>query len=205
MKELLLVLVDNAIQYTPDGGEIRLSVAAARTDEVVISVVDNGVGIAAHDLPHLFERFYRADDSRHRDSGTASGTGLGLSIAQWIADEHGGRIEVQSEPGRGSTFTLRLPVHTPTAPADTRRPWPPPGSLPPLPMGAAVGVRDSRPGPLYFTPRRPPDGRPLVWSGASCLDWCRSASGCCRRRPFLPARVGQPRRADAGTPEACPG
>jgi two-component system OmpR family sensor kinase len=109
LKELLLVLVDNAIQYTPDGGEIRLSVRR-QDDEAVISVEDNGVGIAENDLPHLFERFYRADDSRHRERGTASGTGLGLSIAQWIADEHDGRIEVQSEPGRGSTFTLRLPA-----------------------------------------------------------------------------------------------
>jgi two-component system, OmpR family, sensor kinase len=109
LKELLLVLVDNAIQYTPDGGEIRLGVRR-QGDEAIISVKDNGVGIAEQDLPHLFERFYRADDSRHRESGTASGTGLGLSIAQWIADEHDGRIEVQSEPGRGSTFTLRLPA-----------------------------------------------------------------------------------------------
>jgi two-component system OmpR family sensor kinase len=114
LKELLLILVDNAIQYTPDGGEIRLSVRR-QDDEVVISVVDNGMGIAGEDLSHLFERFYRADGARHRDSGTASGTGLGLSIAQWIAEEHGGRIEVQSEPVHGSTFTLRLPLHTPTA------------------------------------------------------------------------------------------
>jgi two-component system OmpR family sensor kinase len=109
LKELLLVLVDNAIQYTPDGGEIRLSVAR-EDDEAVIRVVDNGVGIAEEDLPHLFERFYRADHSRHRDAGTARGTGLGLSIAQWISDEHHGRIEVQSQPGKGTTFTLRLPA-----------------------------------------------------------------------------------------------
>ena len=119
LKELLLILVDNAIQYTPDGGTIGLSVRRqpcpdTGADEVVISIVDNGMGVAAHDLPHLFERFYRADDSRHRDSGSASGTGLGLSIAQWIADEHGGKIEVISEPGQGSTFTLRLPAYTPT-------------------------------------------------------------------------------------------
>src|SRR5438105_6013263 len=92
LKELLLVLVDNAIQYTPDGGEIGLSVRH-QGDEIVVAVVDNGVGIAQQDLPHLFERFYRADTSRHRESGTASGTGLGLSIAAWIAVEHGGRIE----------------------------------------------------------------------------------------------------------------
>jgi signal transduction histidine kinase len=110
LKELLLVLVDNAIQYTPDGGQIRLGVRC-EDDKVVIDVVDNGVGIDAIDLPHLFERFYRADDARHRDTGTASGTGLGLSIAQWIAEEHHGRIEVVSEPRCGSTFSLRLPLH----------------------------------------------------------------------------------------------
>jgi two-component system, OmpR family, sensor kinase len=110
LKELLLVLADNAIQYTPDGGQIRLSVVRDG-DEVAIGVEDNGVGIGEADLPHLFERFYRADHARHRDTGTARGTGLGLSIAKWIAEQHHGRIEVQSEPGRGTTFTLRLPAH----------------------------------------------------------------------------------------------
>jgi signal transduction histidine kinase len=123
LKELLLVLVDNAIQYTPDGGEIHLGARRQACsdegggDEVVVSVSDNGMGVDAEDLAHLFERFYRADSARHRDTGTSGGTGLGLSIAQWIAEEHHGRIEVQSEPGRGSTFTVRLPIHTATAPA----------------------------------------------------------------------------------------
>ena len=123
LKELLLILVDNAIQYTPDGGEIRLGARRqagpfssghpdAGGDEVVISVSDNGMGIDVEDLSHLFERFYRADSARHRDTGTSGGTGLGLSIAQWIAEEHHGRIDVTSEPGRGSTFTVRLPLHT---------------------------------------------------------------------------------------------
>ena len=122
LKELLLVLVDNAIQYTPDGGEIRLGARLQAgpddggADEVVISVTDNGMGVDVDDLSHLFERFYRADSARHRDTGTSGGTGLGLSIAQWIADEHHGRIEVQSEVGRGSTFTVRLPTHTPATP-----------------------------------------------------------------------------------------
>jgi signal transduction histidine kinase len=109
LKELLLVLVDNAIQYTPDGGEIRLSLERLG-DEALISVADNGVGIAADDLPHLFERFYRADQARHRTIGAAHGTGLGLSIARWIADEHDGRIDVESELGKGSRFTVHLPA-----------------------------------------------------------------------------------------------
>ncbi|MGE3267815.1 MAG: sensor histidine kinase [Chloroflexota bacterium] len=113
LKELLLVLADNAIQYTPDGGQIRLSVTRDG-DDVIIGVEDNGVGISQDDLPHLFERFYRADHARHRDSSTARGTGLGLSIAQWIADEHQGRIEVRSAPGVGTTFTLRLPACEPS-------------------------------------------------------------------------------------------
>jgi len=126
LKELLLILVDNAIQYTPDGGEIRLGArveagpapsdaGGAGADEVVVSVTDNGMGVDAEDLAHLFERFYRADSARHRDTGTSGGTGLGLSIAQWIAEEHHGRIDVRSEVGHGSTFTVRLPVHAPAA------------------------------------------------------------------------------------------
>jgi two-component system, OmpR family, sensor kinase len=123
LKELLLILVDNAIQYTPDGGQIRLGARLqacpvhpeAGGDEVVISVSDNGMGIDAEDLSHLFERFYRADSARHRDTGTSGGTGLGLSIARWIAEEHNGRIEVQSEMGHGSTFTVRLPIAIPAA------------------------------------------------------------------------------------------
>jgi two-component system, OmpR family, sensor kinase len=134
LKELLLILVDNAIQYTPDGGQIRLGVRRQASpdtagDEVVISVVDNGMGIAAEDLTHLFERFYRADGARHRDVGSASGTGLGLSIARWIAEEHGGRIEVKSELGLGSTFTLRLPLHKSAA------------TPPPLPLLATSSAR----------------------------------------------------------------
>lgn len=117
LKELLLVLADNAIKYTPDGGVIRLG-ARVEDNAVLISVVDNGLGIASHDIPHLFERFYRADNARHRDSGTTGGTGLGLSIALWIAEEHNGRIEIASTPGVGSTFTLRLPVYTPAAPPE---------------------------------------------------------------------------------------
>jgi signal transduction histidine kinase len=110
LKELLLILVDNAISYTPDGGEIRLT--AEQVDgEVHVAVADNGVGIDPTDIPHLFERFYRADRTRAREAHSQDGgTGLGLSIARWIVDEHGGKIQVRSQVGGGSTFTVRLPA-----------------------------------------------------------------------------------------------
>jgi len=104
LRQLLLNLTDNAIKYTPAGGEVTLTLH--RDDGwVAVSVEDTGVGIAAEDLPHIFERFYRADRSRTRPGGS----GLGLSIAHWIAQAHGGELTVASEPGRGSTFTLHLP------------------------------------------------------------------------------------------------
>jgi two-component system, OmpR family, sensor kinase len=115
LKELLLILVDNAVSYTPDGGRIRLG-AVRDGDTVRISVEDNGVGIDEADVPHLFERFYRADRARAREAGSNRGTGLGLSIARWIVEEHGGRIVVDSAPGVGSTFTVCLPAATALAP-----------------------------------------------------------------------------------------
>ena len=113
LKQLLLILVDNAIKYTPEGGRVQL---AMRTEPgaAVVTVADTGIGIDPEDLPHLFERFYRADKARSRDLG---GTGLGLSIAKWIAESHGGHISVESTVGQGSTFTLRLPlIRTPRKP-----------------------------------------------------------------------------------------
>ncbi len=104
IKQLLLILTDNALKYTPPGGRVRLS--AGREDGWVrLEVADTGRGIDPEDLPHVFERFYRADRAR-----TAGGTGLGLAIARWIVDEHGGRIEVESEPGRGTLFRILLPA-----------------------------------------------------------------------------------------------
>jgi two-component system OmpR family sensor kinase len=105
LKQLLLNLVDNAIKYTPKGGQVTLGLRRAK-GWAVLSVTDTGVGIPAEDLPHIFERFYRVDKARSRAAG---GTGLGLSIAQWIVQAHGGRIEAQSEPGKGTTFTVWLP------------------------------------------------------------------------------------------------
>jgi signal transduction histidine kinase len=104
LRQLLLNLVDNALKYTPTGGQVTLEMR--RTDGwVAVAVADTGVGIAAEDLPHIFERFYRADRSRTRSGGS----GLGLAIARWIAQAHGGRLEVASKVGQGSTFTLWLP------------------------------------------------------------------------------------------------
>jgi|SRR5579875_367620 two-component system OmpR family sensor kinase len=104
LQELLLILVDNGLKYTPPGGEVELGLRTADGWHLV-SVRDTGVGIDPADLPHIFERFYRA--TRARQQG---GTGLGLAIARWLAEQHDGRITVESTPGRGSTFTVWLPV-----------------------------------------------------------------------------------------------
>lgn len=108
LKEALRVLVDNACKYTPSGGAITLSVRE-REGQVRFEVLDEGEGVAPADLPHLFERFYRTDGSRARETG---GSGLGLAIAQRIAQSHGGALEVQSAPGLGSRFTLIVPAGT---------------------------------------------------------------------------------------------
>lgn len=99
-------LLSNALRHTPEGGRVTIRVLADEA-AVDIQVIDTGDGIAAEHLPHLFERFYRADTARDRDSG---GTGVGLAISRAIALAHGGQLTASSEgPGKGSTFTLRLP------------------------------------------------------------------------------------------------
>jgi len=106
LKQAVINLLDNAIRYTPPGGEV--TVRLRETDEgVAISVEDTGLGIESQHLPHLFERFYRADFARARDCG---GTGLGLPIVKGIADAHGGTITLETEVGKGSVFTLILPA-----------------------------------------------------------------------------------------------
>jgi signal transduction histidine kinase len=100
---LIGILIDNAIKHTPAGGAVTIS-AVARGGDAVLSVEDTGEGISATDLPHIFERFYRADPAR----GGGSGFGLGLSIAQAIAQAHGSRIAVESSPGAGARFSLVL-------------------------------------------------------------------------------------------------
>lgn len=107
LKQVLLNLIANAVNYTPPGGEVRLSLRQ-QDGQAQLVVEDSGPGIPAEDLPHIFDRFYRADPSRKRSEN--SGFGLGLSIAQWIVQRHGGRIEVESQPGQGARFTVWLPV-----------------------------------------------------------------------------------------------
>ena len=105
IKQLLLVLVDNAIKYTAPPGSIRVSLQRD-AQGAGFEVRDTGIGIPAADMPRVFERFYRADPARSRDPG---GTGLGLAIARWIATQHGGTIELTSIPGRGTTARVHLP------------------------------------------------------------------------------------------------
>lgn len=127
LRQLLLALVDNAIKYTPPTGSVTLALSAGRVEtprvlgagdsggETVasarlanvarLSVIDTGMGIGADDLPHVFERFFRADRAR-----TVAGSGLGLSIARWITESHGGAITVESSVGGGSMFTVTLPA-----------------------------------------------------------------------------------------------
>ena len=106
LRQAVSNLVENAIKYTPSGGQVQLSLVRD-SDWVRVSVQDTGVGIPAEDLPKVFNRFYRVDKARSRDRG---GSGLGLAIVKWIADAHDGRIEVKSQVGKGSTFTLSLPL-----------------------------------------------------------------------------------------------
>ena len=107
LKQVLINLVANAIQYTPQGGDVFLSLEKIK-DQARIICRDTGPGIPAEDLPHIFERFYRAEKSRTR--GKTTSFGLGLSIANWIVERHGGRIEVNSREGKGTTFAIWLPL-----------------------------------------------------------------------------------------------
>ncbi len=107
MRQLVLNLVTNAVKYTPAGGVVTLGLTD-QGDGVTLTVGDTGIGIAAGDLEHIFDRFWRADPARSRE-GESPGTGLGLAITKWIAEAHGGSISVQSRPGRGTLFTVSLP------------------------------------------------------------------------------------------------
>jgi signal transduction histidine kinase len=108
LRRALLALIGNAIKFTPPSGQVRVTLSI-RSGDVLFEVEDNGIGIAKEDLSRIFDRFYQVDRSR-----SGGGVGLGLSIAHWIAQEHGGRIEVESEIARGAIFRLVLPVSAET-------------------------------------------------------------------------------------------
>lgn len=109
IEQVLINMISNAIKYTPEGGRIQM-IAGCVDDCVWCAVRDNGIGIPKEDVAHIFERFYRVDKMRSRESG---GTGLGLSIASEIAERHDGRMEVQSQKGKGTTITVTLPIGGP--------------------------------------------------------------------------------------------
>lgn len=106
LRELISNLLLNAVQYSFPGGTVTCSISAA-DGGTRLEVADNGPGIDPGDLPHVFERFYRANKARSRAAG---GAGLGLAISKWIAESHGGRIRCESNNGRGTRFTVELPA-----------------------------------------------------------------------------------------------
>lgn len=119
IERLLLALLDNAVKYTPAGGQVQFR-SCVQGVFAILEIEDTGIGISEHDLPRIFDRFFRADQARSRE---VPGSGLGLSIARWVVDSHKGRIEVDSHLGKGSLFRVRLPL-TKTAvdlaPTDTK-------------------------------------------------------------------------------------
>ncbi len=112
LRRALTNLVENAIRYNQKGGHVMVEAAPAPPGHVAVAVIDDGIGIPAEGLPHIFDRFYRVDKSRSRAEG---GSGLGLSIVAKIAREHNGRVDVDSELGRGSRFVLTLPAPPPAS------------------------------------------------------------------------------------------
>ncbi len=145
LKQLLLNLVTNAIKYTPAGGTVTLSLTN-RNGYAAVRVADTGIGIPKNDLALIFDRFYRVDKARSRELG---GTGLGLSIAQWIAQSHKGRIIAESEEGKGSVFTLQIPIMDSDFPAENMRetrprmPSLPRVRLPALPLATKESEHDA--------------------------------------------------------------
>ena len=106
IEQVITNIVSNAVKYTPDGGKIDMTVGTSGKN-VFVRVTDNGIGIPEKDLPRLFDRFYRVDKARSRESG---GTGLGLSIAQEILNQHKGSIEISSEYGKGTSVLITMPA-----------------------------------------------------------------------------------------------
>ncbi len=112
LEQVLINLLDNAIKYTPERGKIMISVIEKDQKEIRFSIEDNGIGIPKEDLPRIFERFYRVDKGRSQELG---GTGLGLSIVKHLVQAHGGRVWVESQLGKGSTFYFTLPKQSGTS------------------------------------------------------------------------------------------
>lgn len=106
LHQLFVILLDNAFKYTANGGQVHITGLHAGRN-IVIRVEDTGIGISPENLPRVFDRFFRGDKARSRDNG---GTGLGLAIAKWIVEKHRGRIQVESELGKGTKFTVTLPI-----------------------------------------------------------------------------------------------
>ena len=106
LRQLFWNLISNAIRYTPEQGEVSINLHCNR-DSAEVTIRDTGIGIEKEHIEHIFERFYRTDAARNRTDG---GTGLGLAIAKWVAEAHHGSIAVESEVGKGSAFTVRLPL-----------------------------------------------------------------------------------------------
>ncbi|PIU02048.1 hypothetical protein COT66_02245 [Candidatus Shapirobacteria bacterium CG09_land_8_20_14_0_10_49_15] len=107
VEEMLLIFLDNALKYTPSGGQVSL-IAKTSNKNLILEIKDTGIGIAAKDLPHIFDRFYRADQSRSK--AIVPGFGLGLALAKKIIDKHHGAVKASSRPGQGTTFTVKLPL-----------------------------------------------------------------------------------------------
>jgi heavy metal sensor kinase len=106
IERLFFILLDNAVKYTPSGGQVDVKLGSDN-GFAIVEIRDNGIGISTEDMPHIFDRFYRADRVRTREHG---GAGLGLAIGKWIAEAHGGEIRVESEPAKGSLFQVRIPI-----------------------------------------------------------------------------------------------
>jgi len=115
IKQVLRILIDNAIKYSNPGGRITLSVAG-KGESALLTVQDEGIGIPPEAVPRIFDRFYRADQSRTKSTG---GTGLGLSIAKWIAQRHGGHMEVLSRKDIGTRIFIAIPILPDTDAAKT--------------------------------------------------------------------------------------
>ena len=105
IEQALVNLLDNAVKYTPEDGQVRVGTRPVGGERIAVYVKDTGIGIPSEDLDRVFERFYRVDKGRSRDMG---GTGLGLAIVRHIAEAHGERVSVESVLGKGTTFSLEL-------------------------------------------------------------------------------------------------